>query len=80
MSQSYTGTISAPDWTTVSSLTGVTFTSGNVYNMQVAKQCQFKVGNAEFTAFNRDVYYVASGDDLYIKTGGTDCRLTVLEA
>ena len=79
MSQSYTGTISAPDWTTVSSLTGVTFTSGKVYNMQVKNQCQLKVGNAVFDAENREIIYVASSDNLYIKTGGITCRLTILE-
>ena len=79
MATSYTGTINAEDWVTVSSLTGVTFTSGKTYNIQVQKQCQFKVGNAIFDAFNRDVIYTQGTDDLYIKTGGTACRLTILE-
>lgn len=79
MATSYTGTISAPDWTTVSSLTGVTFTSGKIYNLQVKKQCQLKVDNAIFDVDNREVIYVASSSALYIKTGGTSCRLTVLQ-
>lgn len=76
---SYTGTIQADNWVTVASKTGVTFTSGKTYNLQVRNQCQLKVGNAIFDAFNRDIIYVAGSSDLYIKTGGTQCGLTILE-
>ena len=79
MATSYTGTINASDWASVASLTGVTFTSGKTYNIQVRKQCQLKVDNAIFDAFNRDVIYVAGSKTLYIKTGGVDCGLTILE-
>ena len=79
MATSYTGTINASEWATVSSLTGVTFTSGKTYSIQVRKQCQLKVGDAIFDAFNRDIIYVAGSDALYIKTGGTDCGITILE-
>lgn len=80
MAQSYTGTITAPDWESVATLTGVTFTSGNIYNMQVKNQCQIKIGNAIFDVENREIIYVAGTDAMYIKTGGISCRLTVLEA
>ena len=80
MAQSYTGTITAPDWESVATLTGVTFTSGKVYDLQVKGQCQLKVGNAIFDVENREVIYVATSEAIYIKTGGVSCRLTVLEA
>ena len=77
--QSYTGTISAPEWATVSSLTGVTFTSGKTFNLYVLGQCEFKVGDAIIPAFNRQVFYDPAVGDLYIKTGAITCRLTILE-
>lgn len=80
MAQSYTGTITAPDWESVATITGVTFTSGKVYDLQVKGQCQLKVGNAIFDVENREVIYVATSEAIYIKTGGVSCRLTVLEA
>ena len=79
MATSYTGIITAPDWESVATLTGVTFTSGKVYSIQVKNQCQLKVGDAIFDAENRDIIYVAGSDAIYIKTGGISCRLTVLE-
>lgn len=80
MATSYTGTITAPDWESVATLTGVTFTSGKVYNMQVKNQCQLKIGNAIFDAENRDIIFDGNVGTPYIKTGGISCRLTVLQA
>ena len=77
--ESYTGTINAPEWETVASLTGVTFTNGKTYNLQVRKQCQLKVENAIFDVCNREVNYTVNEGTLYIKTGGSECGLTILE-
>ena len=79
MGQSATKTIKAADWKTVSSLTNITFNNSKTYNLYVVKQCEFKVGDAIFPAFNRQVFYDPNVGTLYIKTGGTECRLTVLE-
>lgn len=76
---SYTGTIQADDWTSVTSLTGVTLTSGKTYDLQIVKQCQLKVGDAIFDVFNRDVIFTQGEGALYIKTGANPCRLTILE-
>lgn len=77
--QSFTGEIQADDWTLVSTLSGITFTSGNKYNMTVVKQCQFKVADYIVPVFNQTFDYYATSDDLYIKTGKPSCTLSILD-
>lgn len=77
--ESYTGTINSTDFANVATLTGVTFTSGKTYDLQVRKQCQLKVGDAIFDVCNRDVIYTQGEGTLQIKTGDNNCGLTILE-
>ena len=79
MTDSYTGEVNAPDWTLVSTISGITFTVGNKYNVTVVKQCQFKVANYIVPVFNTNFDFIAGTDDLYIKTGGTTCTLSLLD-
>lgn len=84
MATSFTGKVIANDWTTVSSLTGVTFTSGNKFNMTVTGECQFKNGNyiqpVRDPIKNEVTFdYIANSNDLYIRTGANGCTLAVLD-
>lgn len=77
--QSFTGEIQADNWSLVSTLTGVTLTSGNKFNITVVKQCQFKVADYIVPVFNQTFDYIATSDDLYIKTGAPSCTLSILD-
>ena len=78
---SFTGEVNTQgDFETVASVTSLTLTSGNTYNIQIQNTAILKVADAEFTFKNEKFNYVASSDDLYIKTeGAIPCVLTVLE-
>ena len=79
--QSFTGQINtAGEWETVSSLTGITFTSGKKYNMYADSQCQLKIADYIVPVFHEKFDYTAGSDDLYIKTGANDVTLAILEA
>ena len=82
--QSFTGLVDTNgEWVTVSSVSGVTFTSENTYTLQANNSCYLKVADAEFTVLPAQVIqFKAGNDDLYIKTditGYPKCTLTVLE-
>ena len=78
--QSYTGNIDTNnEWQKVSELTGISFTNGNTYSMQINNWARVKVANAEFSCSNEKFSYKATSDDLYIKTTNGSCQLTVLE-
>lgn len=79
MATSFTGEVQADDFETLTSKTGVTFTSGKKYNFQVRKQCQIKVGDAVFDFANENFDYNAGSNTIYIKTGAPSCGLTILE-
>lgn len=81
MVESYTGTIKTDgEWQSVETLTGVTFTVGNAYTMNVINSAEIKVANAIFPVTNEKFQYKAGADDLYIKTqDGYTCTLTILE-
>lgn len=80
--QSFTGRINTNnEFVTVESVaTGVTFTVGNTYTMNVSNSAEVKVANAIFPITNEKFQYKAGADDLYIKTqDGYTCTLTILE-
>ena len=79
--QSYTGTINTgTDFESVSTLTGVTFTSGTTYTMQIQGLAWLKIGDAVFLIKGETPFeYKAGSEDLYIKTTGHDAILTILE-
>lgn len=80
MATSFTGTINTNNsYQSVSELTGITFTSGKTYTMQVQNTAYFKVDDAEFLFNNREFQYKASSSDLYIKTTTMPCVLSILE-
>lgn len=81
MAESYTGTIKTDgEWQSVETATGVTFTVGNTYTMNVINTAEIKVANAIFPISNEKFQYKAGADDLYIKTqDGYTCTLTILE-
>lgn len=82
MAESYTGTIKTDgEWQSVETATGVTFTVGNTYTMNVINTAEIKVANAIFPISNEKFQYKAGADDLYIKTqDGYTCTLTILES
>ena len=81
MVESYTGTIKTDgEFELVETLTGVTFTVGNTYTMNVINTAEIKVANAIFPITNEKFQYKAGANDLYIKTqNGYTCTLTILE-
>ena len=66
------------DWESVATLTSITFTSGNTYNMQIQKSAYLKIGDAVFSFNNEKFDYKAGSDTLYIKTNDS-CVLSILE-
>lgn len=77
---SYTGKINTHNnYQKASDLTGVTFTSGKTYTIQVQNAAYFKVDDAEFLFSNREFQYKAGSSDLYIKTTTMPCVLSILE-
>lgn len=78
--QSYTGSINTNnEYVSVASETGVTFTNGNSYTMQVQNSAYLKIGDAEFYVSNEKFQYKAGSETLYIKTSLSGCVLTILE-
>lgn len=79
--ESFTGLINTKgDYETVASLTGLTFTSGNVYTLQTNALTYVKVSDAEFEVYDKKPYqFTAGSNDIYIKTDFCGCKLTVLE-
>lgn len=80
MATSFTGSINTyNNYQKASELTGVTFTSGKTYTMQVQNAAYFKVDDAEFLFSNREFQYKAGSSELYIKTTTMPCVLSILE-
>ena len=78
--QSFTGIIDTKgEWQKVGELTGITFTEGNSYSMQIQNWARVKVADAEFSCSNEKFTYKAASDELYIKTTNGNCQLTILE-
>lgn len=82
MVESYTGTIKTDgQWQSVETVTGVTFTVGNTYTMNVINTAEIKVAKAIFPVTNEKFQYTVGAADLYIKTqDGYTCTLTILES
>ena len=80
--QSYTGTINTNnEFADLATLTGITFTSGNTYTIQIQNLAEFKVGDAVFTIYTDDPWnFVAGTDAPYVKTDLQDCILTIYES
>lgn len=84
MSNLYTGVINSETFATVSSLTGVTFTEGNTYVIQIQNQAQLREGTTgEGFLINstQPFKYTAGSDDLYIQTPGgvIPCIINIAE-
>lgn len=81
MAQSFTGTINTQDeYSSVSTLTGISFSSGKTYNMQIRGSAYLKIDDAEFLFQDEKFDYKAGGSSLEISTGTGSCALTILEA
>ena len=80
--QSYTGSINTNgEFVDVETLTGITFTPGNNYSVQIQNLAYFKIGDAIFTIYTDDPWnFVAGTDTPYIKTDLKDCVLTIYES
>ncbi len=78
---SYTGTIDTKgEFKSIASLTGITFSSGTSYTMQIQNMALLKIGDAVFTiTVNEPFTYTAGEETLYMKTCYGQCVLTVLE-
>ena len=79
--QSYTGTISTKgDFIKISELTGISFTTNNIYSMQIINFAEIKIENAIFNINNEKFIYKSITENLYIRTpNGYTCTLTILE-
>ena len=80
--QSYTGSINTNgEFVDVETLTGITFTPGNNYSVQIQNLAEWKVADAVFTILTDDVWNFLGGSDTpYIKTVLGDCTLTIYES
>lgn len=80
MAESFTGTVNTNnEFVTVENATGVTFTSGNTYTIQIKDFCTLKLYDAEFDLDHEKLQYKAGGEDLYIKTSSLGCGIAILE-
>jgi len=81
MAQSFNGTIKTNgEWVLVETLTDLTFTAGNIYNMWIGNQAYLKTGDYVTPCFNENFDYKGGTDNLYIKTNyDLECQLSILE-
>lgn len=77
--QSYTGFITQTTYTTLASLSEITFTEGKTYSIQIQNIAEFKIGDAEFTFENEKFTWKQGGQDIYLKTTSLGARITILE-
>lgn len=68
------------DFQNISTLTGVTFTQGKTYNIQVQEQAWIKLSDAKFFVENEKFDFTAGTTPLQIKTPSESCILTIHEA
>lgn len=82
MATSYTGTINTNgEFIDLATESGVTFTSGKSYTIQIQNIGYLKLGDAEFAIYTNDPFtYTAGSDDLYIKTLNNSCVVSIYEA
>lgn len=80
MATSFTGQIQTNgEFVSVATETGVTFTSGKTYSMQIQNGAYLKLSDAIFQVNNSIFTYKAGTADLKIKTNYNACVLTILE-
>lgn len=80
MANSFTGTINTNgEFKSIDELTGLTLASGKTYTIQVQNMAEFKVDNAIFTLYNKELTWTQGADTAYLKTSGVDAVLTILE-
>ena len=80
--QSYTGTADTDGaWETVASVTGLTFTPGKQYTMQIRNIAYLRIANAIFYLKDQLFTFTQGEDDLYIKAedNANQAVLTILE-
>lgn len=82
MATSYTGRIGTDgQYVDLATESGVTFTSGTTYTIQIQNLAYLKLGDAEFAIYTNDPFtYTAGSDTLYIKTTYNTCVVTILQA
>lgn len=82
MSNLYTGTIDTEgQYQTLASLTGLTFTDGNKYEIQIQNQAYVReglTGDGFLINSDRPFIYTCASDDLYIKTN-TICVVNIAD-
>lgn len=81
-SQSFTGRVNTENvYQSIEELTGITFTVGETYSIQIQNLAYFKIADAEFPIYTDDVWnFVAGSDTPYIKTNYSSCVLTIYGA
>lgn len=81
MATSFTGEISTQgNFVDLETASGVTFTTGNSYTIQIQNTGYLKLNDAIFTIYTDTPFtYNAGTDTLYIKTEGNSCLVTILE-
>ena len=78
--QSYTGTVNTNgEFSLIETETGVDFTAGTKYIIQVQNQAYVKIADAVFNVSNEKFDYTAGTEDIYIRTTYQPCVLTILE-
>ena len=78
--QSFTGTIDTDgEFLLIETETGITFTAGTKYTVQVQNQAYVKIADAVFNVTGKEFEYTAGTEDIYIKTTYQPCVLTILE-
>ena len=80
MANLYTGTIKTETYKTLASLTGVTFTSGTKYVIQLRNSAYIREGTngKGFIVLDSQPFeYTAGDDDLYIKTYANGCTVNI---
>lgn len=78
--QSYTGIINTNgEFENVATLTGVTFTQGNTYTVQIQNLAWVKIADAIFEVGGKPFTYKAGSSDLEVKTPNANAIISVLE-
>lgn len=70
MANLYTGALEFDGYKTVTELTGVSFTEGNTYTIQISNSAYIRegeLGAGFLVSDNKPFQYIASSEDLYIR-------------
>lgn len=78
--QSFTGNINTNgQFETLESLTGITFTEGKNYTIQITGTADLKIANAKFPLRDERFPFSQGDDTAYIKTGWLGATIAILE-